>query len=208
MKKLLIASLIACALTAAASAEQASSITAFSAEIATTLAEMSSTQVGTLTVGDIEGLAERLSIAAQKRHYVQRARAASFMMPGAGQFMTGDTTGGALFMLGNLAIVAGTLTIAYFLLPADLQFGSTNYFTDSFATIDSRWKSKSFMDYLPAIGTMAGGMILRGVLGKFSSMNAAELARRNIADGKVTFTPSFEFLGHGFGMGIGMRWRY
>jgi hypothetical protein len=206
MKKLLLASLIACALAAAAAAEPSSSVTALPAEIASALAEMSSTQLGTLTVGDLESVAERISIAAQKTRYVQRARFASRIMPGAGQFMTGDVAGGALFALGNLAITAGTLTAVYFLLPSDLQFGTTNYLTDSFETIHTRWQSKSFMDYLPAMGAMAGGMILRGVLGKFSSANAVETARRNIAEGKVTFTPSFEFFGPRFGMC--MRWRY
>jgi hypothetical protein len=206
MRRVLVVFIFACAVATAVSAERTAAVDSLPAEIAAALAEMSSTQVGTLTVGDLEGLAERISIAAQKTRYVQRVRMASWIMPGAGQFMTGDVGSGALFALGNLAIAAGTMTAIYFLLPSDLQFGTTNYFTDSIDTIQTRWKSKSLVDYLPAMGAMTGGVILRGVLGKFASANAAETARRNIAEGKITFTPFASFMGRGFGMG--MRWRY
>ena len=68
---------------------------------AAALQDLSSTQVGTLTVGDMVKIAERVSIAEQKLHYVQKVRMASLMHPGAGQFMTGDAVGGALFLAGG-----------------------------------------------------------------------------------------------------------
>lgn len=86
-------------------------------ELTAAASELSSGQVGTMTVSDLEKLAAHLSIAFQKSRYVERARSASFMLPGVGQFMTGDTLGGWLFVAWDLTIAAGTLLSAYFVLP-------------------------------------------------------------------------------------------
>jgi len=204
MKRFLITILIACSLAMAASAEQqANSVPTLRQELGTALQDLSAAQVGTLTVGDLQKLFDRLSIAEQKIRYVQRARVASMFIPGAGQYMTGDAVGGTLFLLADVAVAAGTLVGAYYLLPANVQFASLDYFTGPVGNIKTAWESNSLVSYLPSAGVMVGGMILKGILGKFSSANAASLARRNIAEGKVTFEPSLGFMGHGFGMGMG-----
>jgi hypothetical protein len=169
------------------------------------LQAMSAEQLGTLTVGDLVKLAERISVSRQEARYVQRARVASRFVPGAGQFLTGDTLGGALFLGGDIALVAGTLIGAYLLLPANVQFSSVNYLDDPITSIRSRWEANSISSYLPSFGVCVGGMILKHILGHFASVEAAKSARRNIADGKVTFTPSLDFLG---GPGFGLRMQY
>lgn len=176
------------------------------AELGAAMAEMSAEELGGLTVGDLARLAARISLAEQKARYVQRARAASRFLPGVGQFMTGDTVGGALFLAGDAAIMAGTLIGAYALLPGNVQFSSLDYLNDPLGSIRSRWESNSIGDYLPSCGVMLGGVILKAVLGHFASEEAARRARENIAEGRVTFTPNLEFLGRGFG--VGMRMRY
>ncbi len=217
MKRFCIVLVAALAAAAAAGAQEAAAPSAspapgaLQAELSAALQEMSGAQLGTLTVGDLVKVASRISIAEQKIAYVQRARRASMMFPGAGQFMTGDALGGSLFAAGDLAIVAGALVGAYFLLPGDLQIGngiggaSTNYLYDSFTTIQARWENHNLVDYLPSFGVLAGGMILKGILGHFSAVNAASEARKNIADGKITFTPNFGFMNRGFMMGMRMR---
>jgi len=205
MKKIFAALLVFAALASAVSAQETVTPSSLNQEIAAALQDLSSTQVGTLTIGDMVKIAERVSIAEQKLHYVQKARMASFMFPGAGQFMTGDAAGGALFLAGDIVVVTGTLVGAYFLLPADLQFNSLNYFTSPFSTIRTTWENHSFVDLLPSMGLMAGGFLLKGIIGHFSAAGAARGALRNIADGKVTFTPNLGFMGHGFGMGMRMR---
>jgi hypothetical protein len=187
-------------------------------EINAILAQASSQQIGSMTVADAQKLLGDLSIVRQKAHYVQRARMASFMMPGAGQFMAGDAVGGSLFLVGDLAIFAGTLVGAYFLLPASVQYGSgpgttgLDYWGAPLADIKTAWISNSILSYLPSVGVMAGGMILRGLLGLWSSKSAGALARQNIADGKITFEPELMPLTGGFGPGMGMgmmmRWHY
>jgi hypothetical protein len=165
---------------------------------------MSGTPLGTLTVGDLQKLAGRVSIVVQKIQYVQKVRRASFLLPGAGQFMTGDALGGSLFLAGDLALITGTLIGAYFLLPANVQFRDLDYFHVPLGSIRTAWESNSLTDYLPSIGLLAGGMVLKAVLGHFSAVNAEQEARTSIAEGKVTFTPNLDVFGRGFGMGVRM----
>jgi hypothetical protein len=179
---------------------------AIQGELGAAMAEMSGDQLGTLTVGDLVRLAERISVAEQNARYVQRARWASQMFPGAGQLMTGDTVGGSLLLAGDVVLMAGMLIGAYALLPSNVQFSSLNYFGDPIGTIRSRWESNSISDYLPAAGVMLGGMIVKAVIGHFAAEDAGRRARQNIAEGKVIFTPNLEFLGRGIGMGMRMRY--
>jgi len=85
-----------------------------------------------------------------------------------------------------------------------------DYFNAPLSTIKTRWQSNTLFSYLPALGLLVGGAVLKGVLGFFSSRDAAARARRNIFDGKVTFEPFFDFLDDGMraGMGFGMRIRF
>jgi hypothetical protein len=208
MRKILIVLAIAFAAAAAAGAEDMLSPAGLQDEINAALQDLSAAPVGTLTVGDFAKVAARLSIAQQKVSYVMRAQMASMMVPGAGQFLTGDTTAGVLFLAGDIAVMAGAMVGAYFLLPANVQAGTPgglDYLNDPLSTVKARWEGNSFLSYLPSWGVMAGGMLLKGVLGHFSATAAGKTARANIADGKVTFTPSFGFMGRGFGMGMGMK---
>jgi hypothetical protein len=182
-------------------------------ELGAALQEMDATQIGTLTVGDLARLAARLSVAEQKLRYVQRARMASTFMPGAGQFMTGNPLAGSLFVAGDLAVFAGTVLGAYFLLPTNVQFGvgGLDYFNTPLQTICNTWQGNTVLNYLPSFGVVLGGMIVQHILSHFAAADAARDARSNIASGKVTFTPTFDMMGadgRGFGIGMGMRMRY
>jgi hypothetical protein len=182
------------------------------AEISGILDRNASAQLATMTVGDVEKLMGEISIAGQKAAYVQHARMASFLLPGVGQLITGDPVGGALFLAGDAAVFAGSVLGAYYLLPANIRIGTgsgtdangMDYLNTPVANIKTAWGSNSALAYLPSVGVMAGGMLLRGVLGWWSSAGAVDLAKRNIADGKVTFQPELV----PDGMGMMMRWRY
>jgi hypothetical protein len=209
MKRTMTALVISAALSvlsAGACAQGALPQSEFSAELGAALQEMSAEQLGTLTVADLVKLAERISISEQEARYVLRARMASRFLPGAGQLMTGDTASGALFLAGDLALTAGTVVGAYLLLPSSVQFSSIDYLNDPISSIRSKWEGNSIVAYLPSFAVGLVGMILQHVvLGHFASIEAAKSARRNIADGKVTFTPNFDFLGR---PGMGFRMRY
>jgi hypothetical protein len=120
--------------------------------------------------------------------------------------MTGDAAGGALYVAGDIALMAGTLIWAYFLLPSNVQFSSLDYLNSPLVGISNAWQSNSIVEYLPSFGVLLGGAILKGILGHFSAESAARAARQNIEDGKVTFTPNFDFDRRGFGMGMMMRY--
>ena len=51
-------------------------------ELEAASSELSSGQVGSLTMEDVEKIAAHLAIAVQKERYVQRVQRASFMLPG------------------------------------------------------------------------------------------------------------------------------
>jgi hypothetical protein len=210
MKRFCIVLVVVLAAAAATGAQETAAPPAadgVQAELSAALQEMSAAQIGTLSVADLVKVAARVSIAEQKIAYVQKVRMASMMLPGAGQFITGDTLGGSLFVIGDVAIMAGAMIGSYFLLPGDLQFTGTDYLNTPFSTIRTRWEGHTFMEYLPAFGVMAGGMLLKGILGHFSAVSAAGEARKKIADGSITFTPNFAFMGRGFGMGMTMHMR-
>jgi len=173
------------------------------------LAGKESTVLGELTVGEAQDLLGEISIAYQKAAYVSKSRAASFMLPGIGQFMNDDPGMGALFLGLDLAAGVGTLLGAYFLLPDELQFDQLNYFKDSFDEIEVAWKDQSFVDLLPSIGILAGGAVVQGILRGVSSNHAARLAEERIAAGQITFEPKLSVLPAGAGaMGFGMGMKY
>ena len=166
-------------------------------------------QLGALTIGELQELLGRLSVARQKTAFIARSRAMSMMMPGLGELVNKDKVGGALFMTADLALLAGTVLGAYFLLPANVRFDQLDYFYGSFRNIRDTWESNSFMDYLPSLGVLVGGGLLKAILGGISAGHAEKLARRNIAEGKITFEPQLMLPPHGpMGMGWGMSWRY
>ena len=165
--------------------------------------------LGDLTVGEAQELLGEISIAYQKAAYVSKSRAASFMLPGMGQFMNDDPGMGALFLSLDVLTGVGTLLGAYFLLPDAVQFDELNYFKDSFQTIEDAWKQQSFVDLLPSLGVMAGGGLVQVILRGVSSNHAAKLAEQKIAAGEITFEPKLSVLPMGPGaMGFGMGMKY
>ena len=173
------------------------------------LAEQESAVLGDFTVGEAQELLGEISIAYQKAAYVSKSRAASFVLPGMGQFMNDDPGSGALFLSLDVLTGVGTLLGAYFLLPDELQFDQLNYFNDSFSTIENNWKSQSFVDLLPSLGVLAGGGLVQVILRGVSSNHAAKLAEERIAAGEITFEPKLSVLPGGPGaMGFGMGMKY
>jgi hypothetical protein len=165
--------------------------------------------LGEMTVGDVQDLLGEISIAYQKAAYVSKSRAASFMLPGMGQFMNDDPGAGALFLSIDLLTGVGMLLGAYFLLPDELQFDQLNYFTEPYRNIEDAWKDQSFVDLLPSMGVLAGGALVQVILRGVSGNHAAKLAEQKIAAGEITFEPKLSILPGGPGaMGFGMDMKY
>ena len=149
----------------------------------------------------------------QKAAYVRASAMASFLMPGAGQFMNKDPLGGTLFALADLVIKGGTLTGVYFLLPEEVRFDQLDYWNAPKSQVKSTWESAvngmSLSDALPIAGVMAGGMLLETVLAGFSAKHAGGLARERIATGEIDFRPRPKIILMAPGLlGIGMSMGY
>jgi hypothetical protein len=211
MRKFVFVLIFAVMVTYAFAQEWKSPMKEMNDEITAIIDQNASTQLAAMTIGDLERIAGELSIVHQKYAYIEGARIASFVMPGMGQFKTGNVMGGSLFLLGNLAVTAGTLAGAYFLLPTNVT--SLDYLNTPIFSIRDTWKSNNVIQYLPSVGVMAGGMLVSGLLRWLSASNAALEARENVATGKVTFQPRLEpmfgpMMGAGGRMGMGMMMRY
>ena len=161
-------------------------------------------EIGSLTLGDLEKMMAELSVPQQKASYVSRSAMASFMVPGLGQFKNGATGLGMLFLLGEVAVTAGTLVGTYFLLPDAVT--QLDYLDDSFGVIETAWKSLSFREMAPAMGIMAAGGFLDMILRGISSRNAAHIAKERIESGEKTFRPRVGFdLEHGLSIAFAMK---
>jgi hypothetical protein len=187
----------------------------FPAEMKAIRSDLGAKTLGDLKVDDLVPIAERLDVARQKDLYLMTASGASFLWPGAGQFMAGDWTGGALQTSFHVGISAGTLYWAHSLLPSDLRWGNLDYLGSNQDTINARWKAHSFGDYLPALGALAAGGVVDFALRAWSARDARTTAQAKVDAGAITFEPRFEgglgFGGRGFGMGgfgLGMGMRY
>ncbi len=205
MKRLMLIGLIA-AIAGAAWGQQATPDPY--ADAAALLKSAAAINLASVTGDDVKMLLSQLSVAVQRTTYVQRIRRASMMVPGLGELKTGDTVGGVLLMSAHVAVAAGTLLGAYFLLPGNVRFGAggLDYLGTPIQNIETTWESNSLRDYLPSIGALAGGMVLQHVLRFVSAAHAAREARANLAAGKVTFEPRLDFGSGGMMMGMGMRW--
>jgi len=165
--------------------------------------------IGSIEFGELRGVLGELSVARQKDMYIKHSKHLSYMFPGLGQIKNDDKLSGALFMAADLALVAGSLVGAYFLLPADLQFAQLDYFNTPYSTVKERWESHTFVEMLPTMGVLAGGWLVQGVVRMWSAKHAEKLARMNVESGKVTFEPSLLLVPSGPGsMGFGMHMKY
>ena len=152
----------------------------YSDEVEALIDEHRDREIGSLTVGELEEMMDRLSISMRKRAYVSHSRMASYLFPGLGQFRNDAPGAGVLFFLGNLALHAGTMIGSYLLLPGDLQFDAIDYLRAPYSEIESAWYAKSFLDLAPSMGVAAGGMMLQGAFRMVSAAHAGKLAKGRI----------------------------
>jgi hypothetical protein len=171
-------------------------------EFAAIAKELGDRKLGDLTGTELAAIQEKLLLEARQRAYIARTARLSFVLPGLGQFATGNPGTGAAFLVGNLAIIGGTLAGAYFLLPADLRFDRIDYLSSSHQTIRTAWEAHTMREMMPMMGVMMAGLAIDLHLHAFSAFDAAKDARKLVDEGKADLKP---FFGPGF---MGMRYRY
>ena len=162
-------------------------------------------KIADLTVGDLEAIAAAQSVERQKRHYVGTAEIGSFLIPGVGQFMTGDKVGGSLHLAGQVALAAGTMYGAWALLPSD--FRDSGLSRSERRDLVKEYKDDGERNRLFAsAAVMTGGFALSVIHGIWAATDAKNQAIENINEGKVTFEPSLYVGANGMGPSIKMRW--
>lgn len=129
------------------------------------------------------------SVRVQQQQYIGRAGSSSFFLAGSGHFMLGDPASGVLFLLGDLAIAAGSVFLVNLVLPANVKLENLDYFGSSWKDISGEWESLSFASLLPALGVWAGTTALHYVYLGQVSKSARELAASKIESGEVKFEP-------------------
>jgi hypothetical protein len=170
--------------------------------VAALAADRGSSELGSMKVSDVEKAVARLSVAMRQEAWVHGSAMASLALPGLGQFLNSDPLGGSLYLAGSVAVAAGTIAGAYFLLPGDVQ---TGWFTAPIGSLQAAFKSHSVVDYLPSIGVCAAGMVVDAVLRCVSASGAARLAERRLLDGSIYFEPMLITSGKGMGFGLKVR---
>jgi TM2 domain-containing membrane protein YozV len=162
-------------------------------------AELGDRKLGDLTGPDLVAIGQKIALVRRERALIHGAAMLSFIVPGAGQFAVGNPGGGAAFLLGQIALTAGTVAGALYLLPADLRPGTFDYFNSSRTAIKNAFDAHSRTDLIPAMAVMMAGMVLDVPLHIFAARGAARDARDALESGKIKLEGRF---GPGFvGMG-------
>jgi hypothetical protein len=167
--------------------------------VAALAADRGASELGSMTVADVEKAVARLSVAMKQEAWIHGSAVASLALPGLGQFLNRDPLGGSLYLAGSAAVAAGTLVGAYFLLPANVQ---GNWLTAPIGTLENAFKQNSVVAYLPSLGVLAAGAVVDAVLRCVSATEAARLAERKMLDGAVSFEPVLISSGKGMGFGV------
>jgi hypothetical protein len=147
-----------------------------------------SVKVADLTVGDLKALADIESVDRQKSRYVFGSAVASFLVPGLGQFKTGDAWAGTWNLAAHTALVGATIYGAWVLLPEDVRAAGWNH--DARRDLMRNYFTNDFGKIAPALGVMAGGAVVSMAFRFWSSHDAKTRALENLNSGSVTFEPA------------------
>lgn len=150
-------------------------------------------------VAEVAALENAKSVISQELRYVYGAAISSYFLPGMGQFKVGDTAGGILHLTGQAALVAGTAWGVWALLPEDLKSGTLSH--DERHARMEYYLEEDFNTIAPALGVMAGGVVLSTIHSIWAAGDAKKQAIDNVREGSVTFEPVA--LGLGFGLRMG-----
>lgn len=196
---LLLAAALLCAVGASARPRTFNPVAEAIAAIA---AERGDSDLGSMTVADVERAVARLSVAMRQEAWIHGSAMASLALPGLGQFMNRDPLGGSLYLAGSAGVAAGALVGAYLLLPPDVR---TGWFSTPIGDLRTTFASHALAEYLPSLGVIAAGAAVDAVLRCVSAAGAARLAERKVLDGSVSFEPVLITSGKGFGFGVTFR---
>jgi hypothetical protein len=106
----------------------------------------------------------------QESLYICHAGMSSFMIPGAGQFMTGQAGAGALHLGAEFLIAGAAIAGMWYLTPADLMEHTLTW-SQRHTLVVSYMTPERSVDVLPAAGVAAG---TRAAVSVLASIDARE----------------------------------
>ncbi|MFQ5795489.1 MAG: hypothetical protein ACE5JP_10630 [Candidatus Bipolaricaulia bacterium] len=164
--------------------------------------DIRSKRLGELTLEDFEATRNRVNLLTTP---IRRA-GQSALFPGLGQFRNGEVGKGVLHAAVFLGVKGATLLFTWQNLPADLRNTITaidwvntpvGVIRD---TLKTTFEAQSLADFQNSLVILAAGKVLTGVWRRFSSRDAARVAREQLGI-------EFEFKFRPFGRHRGLRWR-
>ncbi len=162
-------------------------------EMADWVEARSTVKVGDLTVGDLKALSDIRSVDRQEARYVHGSAVASFLIPGLGQFKTGDAWAGTWNLVGHTALVGATIYGVWALLPDDVKASGLSH--DARRDLVRGYWTNDIGKIAPAAGVAVGGVALSLAFRFWSASDAGTRAEENLKSGAVVFEPA-AFDGH------------
>ena len=160
-----------------------------SRELAQILRGAPETSITSLTTTDAVSLLELMSLARQESDHVRRSIRLSYLVPGLGHYVNGDTRRGLGYLVTETAVEAFAFGMVYLFLPPAIQWRNLNYLQSSFVTIEDRWQNLTPSDLIPSISIAIAGAILSSVVRYYAGEDAARAAVVAIDQGRVNFAP-------------------
>lgn len=142
-----------------------------------------------LTLDEIDRILDLRSVARQQHDFVARAVARSLLVPGIGHYTAGAPREAIVFAAAAAAADLATLAATYWLLPPAVQHRNLNYLQSSFEVIESRWKSVSPSQLIPAAAATLTGGLLSLTVRVLAARGAEAAALDALEVGRVRFEP-------------------
>lgn len=145
--------------------------------------------LGDLTVDQLLEVARLAAVAEAQREHVEKAAWQSVFVPGLGQYLNGAVGPGIGFFAADFTIAGTAAVVGYLLLPAAVQFANLNYLQSQITDIETRWKSLTPGELIPAIAVGFSAAVLRAIVRSAAARDARSRALTAIEEGRVTVQP-------------------
>lgn len=145
--------------------------------------------VSRLTVGRIGEALDLISVARQERAHVDRSAAYSWVAPGLGHYVNGETGAAVAFAATDIALAVTSSILVARLLPPSVQSRNLNYLQSSYHVIEERWRSLTPAELIPATAVAMASALLRLTVRHLAAGDARRASLEALQRGIITFEP-------------------
>lgn len=145
--------------------------------------------VSRLTVGRIAAAVDLISVAKQERAHVNRSAAYSWVAPGLGHYVNGETGAAIAFAATDVALAVTSAILIAQLLPPSVQSRNLNYLQSSYSDIEERWRSLTPAELIPATAVAMTSALLRLTVRHLAAGDARRASFEALRRGTIVFEP-------------------